>query len=110
MTGIFAAAWGLFGGFCTEGLGFYVAVRRQGGWPWRTSGGPSLLAYASAELVRLVIGAGLAWAFAASDQVATPVAALAVGVAAPLVVERLTQSVPLAVGGPATSASVPPAR
>jgi hypothetical protein len=94
MTGVIAAVWGLFGGFCAEGLGFYMAVRRQGTWPWRASGGPSLLTYASAELVRLVIGAGLAWAFAASDQVATPVAALAVGVAAPLLVERLTRSVP----------------
>ncbi|WP_131831609.1 hypothetical protein [Pseudofrankia asymbiotica] len=110
MTGVFAAIWGLFGGFCAEGLGFYIAVRHKVTWPWRARGGPSLLVYASAELVRLIIGAGLAWAFAASGQIATPVAALAVGVAAPLLVERLSQAGPLTVGESAAPRLARPAR
>ncbi len=52
--------------------------------------------YFVAELFRLlVIGSGLAWALAESRQVTTAVAALAVGAAAPLIVERLIRAIPL---------------
>ncbi len=97
MTGVEVALWGLFGGFAVEGLDLYTAVRRHGRWPWQ-SGKPREAgpwAYLIAELVRLAIGAGLALAAGASDQITTPFAALAVGVAAPLVVERLTRAIPL---------------
>jgi len=57
-----------------------------------------------AETVRLVIGAGLAWAAAASEQITSPAGALAVGVAAPLIVERLTRAIPLTDPAPATAA------
>ena len=43
----------------------------------------------------MIIGGGLAWAAAASGQLTTAAGALAVGVAAPLIVERLTRAVPL---------------
>jgi hypothetical protein len=91
------ALWGLFGGFAVEGLDLYTAVRRHGRWPWRDrkrrEAGP--WAYLCAELIRLAIGAGLATAAAASHQVDTPMAALAVGVAAPIIIERLTHAIPL---------------
>jgi hypothetical protein len=57
--------------------------------------GPGAIAYMVGESVRLAIGAGLALAAAESGQVATPVSALAVGVSAPMLVERLLRSVPL---------------
>jgi hypothetical protein len=98
MNGVYAALWGLFGGFAVEGLDLYTAVRRFGRWPWRVreprEAGP--VAYAVAELVRLAIGGGLAAATAVSGQITSPAGALAVGVAAPLIVERLTRAVPLA--------------
>jgi hypothetical protein len=105
MTGIEAALWGLFGGFAVEGLDLYVAVRRRGCWPWQTgkTGNPGKpreagpLAYVVAEVIRLLVGGGIAWAAATSGQVSTPVAALAVGIATPLLVERLTRFVPLPV-------------
>jgi hypothetical protein len=91
------ALWGLFGGFAIEGLDFYTAVRRHGRLPWkgrrRREAGP--WAYLCAELIRLAIGTGLAAAAAASEQVGTPIAALAVGVAAPMIIERLTHAIPL---------------
>lgn len=114
MTGVAftMALWGLFGGFAVEGLDLYTAVRRHNRWPWRTGtrrreAGP--WAYLCAELIRLAIGAGLAGAAAASDQVTTPIAALAVGVAAPLVIERLARAVPLDTSpAPAQAAASPP--
>jgi hypothetical protein len=97
MIWIQAALWGLFGSFAVEGLDLYSAVRRHGCWPWRVHGPREVGAagYVVAELFRLVIGSGLAWAAAESGQITTSVGALAVGVAAPLILERLARSIPL---------------
>jgi hypothetical protein len=97
MTWIEAALWGLFGGFAVEGLDLYGAVRRRGCWPWQVRGPREVGAagYFVAELFRLVIGGGLAWALSESSQITTPIGALAVGIAAPLIVERLTRAIPL---------------
>lgn len=97
MTWIDAALWGLFGGFAVEGLDLYGAVRRRGCWPWRARGPREVgvTGYFVAELFRLVVGSGLAWALARSGQITTAVGALAVGAAAPFLVERLTRAIPL---------------
>ena len=78
-----------------EGLDLYVAVRRKGCWPWQVRGprAAGALAYFVAELIRLVIGGGLAGAAAASGQLSTPLAALTMGLATPLIVERLAKTV-----------------
>ena len=85
------AGWGLFGGFIVDGLEFWHDVRRNGGnWPvYYTS-----LAYVVAEAVRLVAGAGLAIAFGKSGQVSGVIGAIAIGAAAPLIVEKLGQQLP----------------
>ena len=114
--------WGLFGGFTVEGLELYNALRRNGRWPWTSPGtvrqdgkvaeaGP--VGYAIAETVRLVIGAGLAWAAAATGQIAGPLGALGVGVAAPTIIGLLAKYVPLntspeSPGNPALFAMIPP--
>jgi hypothetical protein len=97
MTWIEAALWGLGGGFAVEGLDLYGAVRRRGCWPWRARGPREVgaIGYFVAELVRLVIGSVLASALAESSQITTAFGALAVGVAAPLIVERLARAIPL---------------
>lgn len=83
--------------FAVEGLDLYAAVRRHGCWPWRVRGPREVgaVGYVVAELIRLVIGSVLASALAESSQVTTAFGALAVGVAAPLIVERLTRAIPL---------------
>lgn len=82
----------------------YVALRRYGSWPWRVrvgdkqeipEAGPS--GYAVAELIRLLIGAGLAWASVATGQVAGPLGAIGVGVAAPSIIGQLAKALPLAI-------------
>src|SRR4051812_41851875 len=95
---MFAGLWGMAGGFVVEGLEFYVAVRRHGSWPWKVVGpgikaGPR--AYAVAESIRSLVGGVLAGSAAASGQVAGPLAAVAIGVAAPFIVDRLSTLVPL---------------
>jgi hypothetical protein len=92
-----AALWGLFGSFAVEGHDLYAAVRRRGCWPWQMCGPREVGAagYFVAELVRLVIGSGLAGAFAESRQVTTAVGAVIVGIAAPVIVERLIRAIPL---------------
>lgn len=97
MSWLEAALWGAFGGFAVEGLDFITAVRRHGRWPWRVPGPLEVGApgYIVAELIRLIIGGGLASAMAVSEQSTSAVGALAVGVAAPLIVERLSRAIPL---------------
>jgi len=101
MAGWQAALWGLFGGFALEGLDMRAAVRRYGTWPWcvaDSQGGGGPASHLIAELIRMFIGAGLAWATAASGQTSGPFAAVAVGVTAPLIIERFTQVIPLTDG------------
>ena len=85
------AGWGLFGGFIVDGLEFWRDVRRNGGaWPvyYRS------LAGIVAEVIRLFAGAGLAIAFGKSGQVSGVIGAIAIGAAAPLIVEKLGQQPP----------------
>lgn len=101
MTWLIAALWGLFGGFAVEGLDLYTAVRRYGRWPWQVKGlgksakEPSCPAYVVAEMIRLGIGSGLAWAAFANHQITGPFGAIAVGAAAPYIIGQLTKGVPL---------------
>src|SRR5262245_20259452 len=103
MNGATAGMWGLFGGFAIEGLEFYVSIRRLRCAPWQApapdevEGVPEagMWGYVVAEAVRLVIGAGLAWAAAATAQVSGPLGALGLGAAAPVVLEQIAKTVPL---------------
>ncbi|MCP2164223.1 hypothetical protein [Goodfellowiella coeruleoviolacea] len=95
MTGLEYAAWGLFGGFAVEGLEFSTAIRRNKGWPWQNDNGIGPLPLLISVIIRLGIGSGLATAAGLSDQVSGPFGALAVGIAAPLLVEQLARQIPL---------------
>ncbi|MFD5092782.1 hypothetical protein ACFWMR_19430 [Amycolatopsis thailandensis] len=111
MNWVHAGLWGLTGGFIVEGLELYVAVRQKGAWPWRVTGeGPTAgpAAYAVAETIRMLIGGILAAATAASGQVAGPLAAVAIGVAAPVMVGHLTALLPIPMK-PADAPGVPDA-
>lgn len=105
---VHAALWGVAGGFVLEGLELWAALRRHGKWPWKVTGRGAkagAVGYLIAELIRLTAGGILAAAAAASGQVSGPLAALAIGVAAPMMVERLTALIPLP-----PSESISPAR
>jgi hypothetical protein len=92
-----AGSWGLFGAFAVEGMDLYDAVRRHRRWPWHDAGGSSAEAtavqYAIAELIRLMIGWGLAIASVGTGQVSGPLGAIAVGAAAPVIISRWAKGV-----------------
>lgn len=123
MVGLVAGLWGLFGGFAVEGLELYTACQRYRRWPWQGSGNSKVSSsneakqelgevgvwgYAVAEVIRLLIGAGLAWAAAATGQISGPLGALGVGAAAPTIIGQLARAIPLELPQPATTSSTKP--
>jgi hypothetical protein len=82
--------WGLFGGAAVEGLE-WSAVMRRGRWPWnkRLRVGPVV----TAVVIRLGIGGGLAGAIGAGGSM-NQLGALSIGIAAPLIIEKIAQQVP----------------
>ncbi|MFC6086058.1 hypothetical protein [Sphaerisporangium aureirubrum] len=91
--------WGLFGGFAVEGLEFAGAIRRSGKWPWKEP--HEIVPLIVSVIIRLLVGGGLAAAAGAAQQINGPFGALAIGVAAPLIIEQLTSQISLtgATGG-----------
>ncbi|MFJ7905147.1 hypothetical protein ACIQ6V_32470 [Streptomyces sp. NPDC096198] len=84
-----AALWGLSGAASVESLALYRAIHRVKDFPWRKKGEVAFAAYLASVVIRVVLGGGLAAAFGASAQVAAgPLGALAVGIAAPKIVEQ----------------------
>lgn len=93
-----AAAWGLTGGLCVEALQLYARIHRTPKWNWRCPIDQGLAAFIISIVLRVGVGAVLAAAFAGSHQVSGPLAAFALGVGAPVVVERLAKAIPLTAG------------
>lgn len=104
MTWWVALLCGAGGGFAVEALDFIKASKRVGDWPWRVEGEPKLGPYLVAVVLRVAIGVVVSWVSWASQQVDTPLAAFAIGVAAPLIVERLQRGEALVPPGPAADA------
>jgi hypothetical protein len=104
-----AAGWGLLGSFIVEALELAAALRRAKALPWKRPGEPRLFAYLVSVVLRLAAGAGLAALGGAGGQLTGPFAAGALGITAPLVVERLLRQVGTADAEPAAPALSPPA-
>ncbi|MFW5420946.1 hypothetical protein J0910_30465 [Nocardiopsis sp. CNT-189] len=101
MTALACALWGLFGAFAIEGLQFNSAIRRTRCWPWQYPGEPSFGPWAASVVIRLGIGTGLAAAAGLGDQISGAFGALAVGIAAPYIIEQLSRSARLTRDGAA---------
>lgn len=84
-----ACLWGLAGSAAVEALELYRAIQRVKGFPWKMPDEVPLAPYLVAVFIRNALGAGLAAAFGSSGQIAGPLGAIAVGVAAPKIVEQL---------------------
>lgn len=82
-------AWGAFGGALVEGLDFGAAIRRIGDWPWNAVKKLRATPYLTAIAVRLIMGGGLALAAGMSGLVSSPLAAVTLGIATPLMVSKL---------------------
>ena len=80
---------GLLGGALVDGMEFVQEIRANGGSiPDRYKRLGALLG----EAVRLLCGGVLAWVFYASHQIDTPLAGLTIGIAAPIIIERLAKA------------------
>lgn len=98
------ALWGLFGGAAVEGLEWAAAMRR-GRWPWnkKVKAGPLLVSV----VIRLGVGSGLAAAVGASGPISV-LSAVSVGVAAPLIIEKVAQQIPIGVAEMAAQETTTP--
>lgn len=92
-----AALWGLAGGSCVELWNLHCLTRLPV-FSWRRPIRQGLSAYVTAVLTRLVIGAIVSSAAAAGGEIRGAWVAFGLGVAGPLVVQRLAGDVPLAGG------------
>jgi hypothetical protein len=96
-----AALWGLLGGLAVDCTQLLAVMGRLGKLPWKVKNEPSLAFYVVAGVTRLIIGACVA--AAAASQVNGAFGAFMFGAAAPLVMERIAQFLP--VSGTASSAA-----
>ncbi|WP_433474192.1 hypothetical protein ACQPZP_36345 [Spirillospora sp. CA-142024] len=105
-----AALWGIAGGFLVEALELYASIRRSTRrWTWRRPIPQGMAAFVVSVVIRMGAGGTVAAALAQDGQVAGALAALGLGVAAPLVIEKLARVVPLNVDVQATMEPAPPA-
>jgi len=93
-----AAIWGLAGGMSFEGLELYARIRRVPGWTWRKPIPQGLVAYCLSVMIRAGFSIGVAVAGDASGEVVGGLAMFALGVAAPLVIEKLARGIPISIG------------
>jgi hypothetical protein len=88
-----AALWGLIGASAIEAWDLYSAIHRVKGFPWKFAGEVALAPYLVSVALRVLLGVGMAIAFVASGQAAGPVGAVAIGIAAPKLLEQLARQV-----------------
>lgn len=84
-----ACVWGLLGASALEAHQLRGDIARVKNLPWRVRGELPLGPYLTALGLRLALGVGLAAGFGASGQAGGPVGVMAVGIAAPKVLEQL---------------------
>ena len=86
-----AALWGFVGVAAIKAWDLYGAIHRVKGFPWKFDGEVALAPYLVSVLLRVLLGVGMAVAFVASGQAAGPVGAVAIGIAAPKLLEQLAR-------------------
>jgi hypothetical protein len=87
-----ACLWGLLGAGLVEVRALWAAFQpsRTPRWPWKDGRGRSQVSgYAVAVVCRFGMAAGLDAVYAAAQQIAGPLGAVTMGVAAPLVIQQM---------------------
>jgi hypothetical protein len=107
VTVLASALWGLLGGFAVEGIEIAAMLRSTGNWPWRPR--KKAAPFLASVVIRLAVGAALAAAVGATGPTG-PLSAFAVGVAAPLIIEKLAQQIPVIPESSATQRNALPIR
>src|SRR5262245_39070739 len=100
MNALEAAVWGVCGAFAIEGLELSFWLRRpRGEWPWKGPGRYDLFPFLIALAIRFAVSAMLAGAAGRGGVIDGAFSAMTIGVAAPLIVEKMAGRVALT-GGP----------
>ncbi len=86
-----AALLGLIGAGAIEAWDLYGAIHRVKGFPWKSPGEVALVPYLVSVVLRVLLGVGMATAFVASGQADGPVGVVAIGIAAPKLLEQLAR-------------------
>ncbi|MDG4773605.1 hypothetical protein [Solwaraspora sp. WMMD792] len=87
------ALWGLAGGFVVEALNLVASIRKHQVWPWHAPGELGLGLYLCCVFLRLLVGAIVAGALGADQQVTGAAGAFLIGVSAPLIIRNAVQQV-----------------
>ncbi|MFF3614846.1 hypothetical protein [Streptomyces sp. NPDC002580] len=93
-----ACLWGLLGAGLVEMRGVWSAFQpvRVPRWPWRDGRGrPQVWGYVIAVVCRFGMAAGMDAVYAAAHQITGPLAAVTLGITAPLLIQQMAER-----GGP----------
>jgi hypothetical protein len=90
----------------------YGAIHRVKGFPWNVPDEVAFVPYLVSVFLRVILGVGMAIAFVASGQADGPVGVVAIGIAAPKLLEQLarqavSQAASEAVPGPSRPRRAP---
>lgn len=94
MTWWQACLWGVLGAGLVEAVEMWQLYHTEGRFPWTKDGEPQAKPYLVAFSLRLFMAGGINAAYASSGQVAGPLAAVTLGITAPLIIQWIADTRP----------------
>lgn len=89
-----ACAWGGLGVLLNEAWTLSLLLSKDAGWPWRTKRNRKFSPYFGALGLRLFMGTGVPFLYASTSQISGPLAAVTLGITAPLAIAQLAAQAP----------------
>ncbi|MER5598503.1 hypothetical protein [Streptomyces sp. NPDC002265] len=89
-----ACLWGALGAGLVEAGEMWQLHRTQERFPWVKDGEPQIKPYLLAVFLRCFMAIGITAVYGVSGQVAGPLAAVTLGVAAPVIIQQIADSSP----------------
>ncbi|MET7898172.1 hypothetical protein [Streptomyces mirabilis] len=89
-----ACLWGALGAGLVETGEMWQLHRTQERFPWAKDGKPQIKRYLFAVFLRCFMAIGITAVYGGSGQVAGPLAAVTLGIAAPIVIQQIADSSP----------------
>jgi hypothetical protein len=98
---------GAAGGAMVSLVTLYQHLQTRSQWPWTVKNGPTKPMYFTSEVIRILLGAGVAWGLASTDQLGA-FGAIVVGAGAPAILDKWQRAAPgLAMTEHAIAATTP---
>lgn len=85
--------YGAAGGALVALVTLYKHLQTRNQWPWKVKNGPTPPMYFTGEAIRILLGAGVAWGLAATDQLGV-FGAIMVGAGAPAILDKWQRAAP----------------